>query len=61
MRFEITAFDDHGAALAPVTADATTLRERLRRAAATGERLHIRPRPRTGAPRPARKGNTGHE
>lgn len=50
MRFEITPYDDHGAPTASDVVDLTTLRERLARAAGTGERLHIRPRPRHDRP-----------
>ncbi len=50
MRFEITPYDDHGTPTPPDIVDLTTLRERIARAAATGQRLHIRPRPRHDRP-----------
>ncbi|MER7754967.1 hypothetical protein [Kitasatospora sp. NPDC097643] len=50
MRFEITPFDDHGTQTAADLVDLTTLRERLAEAALTGQRLHIRPRPRHDRP-----------
>ncbi|MFE5584926.1 hypothetical protein [Kitasatospora sp. NPDC056531] len=50
MRFEITPYDDHGTPTTPDVVDLPALRERLARAAVTGERLHIRPRPRHDRP-----------
>jgi len=50
LRFEITNYDDHGAPTAPDVVDLSALRERLSRAAVTGQRLHIRPRPRHDRP-----------
>jgi hypothetical protein len=50
MRFTITPYDDHGAAAPGDVVDLPTLRERLARAAVTGQRLHISPRPRPAGP-----------
>ncbi|WP_035840038.1 hypothetical protein [Kitasatospora azatica] len=50
MRFEITPYDDHGSATAPDLVDLPTLRDLLAEAVTTGQRLHIRPRPRTTRP-----------
>ncbi len=46
MRFEITAYDDHGTPSPADPVDLPTLRELLDQATTTGQRLHIRPRPR---------------
>jgi hypothetical protein len=46
MRFEITRLDDaNGVATDSFIADADTVRELVEHAAATGERLYIRPCP----------------